>query len=122
MNKLDILKNVREAFFKYKRNNPILTPSVSSFVAGWRAREEFEKEEENQQDQKEVIKIEVSVTEVTLVTGSGTDKIYIKFRGPSPYPDWMPEEKPFLKLEVSKGYGLEYCEKFFGIEPRIIKT
>jgi hypothetical protein len=118
MNKLDILKNVREAFFKYKRNNPILTPSVSSFVAGWRAREEFEREEENKNELYEPL----IITDVVVLSGSGTDKITFKFNGPSPYPDWMPEEKPFFRLEVSKGYGVEYVRNVFRIEPEIIST
>ena len=39
----DKLKNIREAYFKYKRNHPEKNMSITSFVAGWQAREEFEK-------------------------------------------------------------------------------
>lgn len=39
----DNLKDVRDAFFSYKRSHPNSTASVSSFVAGWNLRAAFER-------------------------------------------------------------------------------
>jgi hypothetical protein len=101
----DNLKDVRNAFFSYKRSHPNLTASVSSFVAGWNARAAFEKEDEKE------------IPEVTLLIGGLTDKIYIKYNETSSEEDTTHE----CRL-LSKGYGLEYCEKVIKVKPRIIKT
>jgi hypothetical protein len=60
-------------------------------------------------------KLNVSIISVTVLTGSGTDLVSIKFEGPSPFPEIQassPEQDygPSLKVETRKGYALEWLK------------
>ena len=63
----------------------------------------------------------LDITEITVLTGSGTDQVSIKVKGPSPYPTWLPDQEPTLKLDVAKGYGVRYVIDVFGIDPKVIQ-
>ena len=50
---------------------------------------------------------------------SHADRIYIKFRGPAPFPAF-PNEGPSFQMDVAQGTGADYVRKEFGLEPKII--
>ncbi len=68
------------------------------------------------------MKIELEVISATVLKTTGTDLLIIKFDKSSTYPSWLPDESPILKIELQKGYGIEYCQKEFGIDPEFIDT
>jgi hypothetical protein len=53
-----------------------------------------------------------------MCTDNGTDIIFV-------YPDLetpFPELKipPVFEMQVRKGYGVEYCQKVLGLEPKVV--
>lgn len=67
-----------------------------------------------------MMKLNLDVLKVIVLTGVGTDKISIYFNGPTSYPSWMPDYQPSLSIDVARGYGVEYCKNVFGIDPEVI--
>ena len=70
--------------------------------------------------------LSVSVISVTVLTGSGTDLISIKFEGSSPYPEIQAESPdqdygPSFKVETRKGYALEWL-KSIGVPMDLINV
>lgn len=66
------------------------------------------------------MKITLDVDSITvLMVEDQTDKIFINFKGPSPYPIWI-NRPPILSMEVSEGMGEDYVRQNFGIVPAVI--
>lgn len=63
------------------------------------------------------MKIELDVIDVTLLTGDDMDIVFLHIAAPSPFPLWLPEMRPILKLEVQQGYGETFVQNVFKLEP-----
>jgi hypothetical protein len=62
----------------------------------------------------------VNVVEVTaLRRKSYSDRIYIKFDGPAPFPAW-PDGLPSLQMDVAQGTGVKYVRDVFNLEPTLM--
>jgi hypothetical protein len=60
--------------------------------------------------------IELPIKKAIVVTGQGTDDILLTLDTESPYPNMGYD--CLMKISTQKGYGVEYCEKVFGIKPK----
>jgi len=56
-----------------------------------------------------------------MLTNS-TDRITIHTDLPSPYPAEITTDDLMIDFQTTKGKGVEYVRKHFGIEPEIIDT
>lgn len=68
------------------------------------------------------MKLELEIISATVLITSSTDLLVLKYKGRSTYPNWLPDELPSIKIELQKGYGVEYCQKEFGITPNVLNT
>lgn len=60
---------------------------------------------------------------VYVMLTTSTDKVCITFEGKSPYPNWLPEEKPTFQMDVSANTGERFInENFPGVPYDIINT
>jgi hypothetical protein len=58
-------------------------------------------------------KVTLFVTKITIMATDGTDIIILKFKGTSPYPDWMPDYTPECKIECAKDAAYSWlCANF----------
>lgn len=62
------------------------------------------------------MKIELDIIDATLLTGQDTDIVFLHIAAPSPFPKWLPEMRPILKLEVEQGYGETFVQNVFKLD------
>jgi hypothetical protein len=63
----------------------------------------------------------LKIKEIFIIPTMGTDKINIELEdAPSAFPEM--KYPVTMVIEARKGYGTDWCEKMFGITPRIINT
>ena len=65
-------------------------------------------------------RITLNIHSAQVLSGSGTDHIYLI----TDLPDGCYPYKRFqtIKLEVASGAGIEYARKYLGIEPELVDT
>jgi len=71
-------------------------------------------------------KLNVSITSVVVITGSGTDLVEIKFEGSTPFPELQAESPnddygPAFRVETRKGYALEWL-KSIGVPSEMVRV
>lgn len=55
--------------------------------------------------------VSFAVTKITIMETDGTDVVVFKIEGSSPYPSWMPDYQPEIKIECAKGHAYNWlCE------------
>ena len=65
-------------------------------------------------------KLSLQVEEVTVLQRrSHADRIYVKFKGPAPFPAF-PDESPSFQMDVAQSSGVDYVRMAFGRVPKII--
>ena len=53
----------------------------------------------------------------------GSDIVFVKPIGPSPYPATFPDDSPCFQINTQKGYGMQWVREMFGCEPdEIVNT
>jgi len=60
----------------------------------------------------------MNITKATVLTGIGTDKVYLQTDLPGSYTIYS--EPLWLSFDATKGTGQAYVRKHFNIEPTII--
>ncbi len=64
----------------------------------------------------------MKISKIVILQRSGTDLISIFTDLPSPYPQEVGDGLPLvINFETTKGWGVDYVKKNFGIEPEVIK-
>ena len=64
-------------------------------------------------------KITLNVKQVeVIIQNSGTDRVSIELEGETPFPELG--YPGYANVEVRHGYGVEWCRKALGVEPKVI--
>lgn len=66
------------------------------------------------------MKMEFEILKVTIVINEGTDKVLVKTSLPCPYPPCITTDPLMMSFDITKGKGIDYVRKNFGIEPEVI--
>lgn len=65
------------------------------------------------------MEVKLNIIKATVLSGQGTDKLILELDLPSTIP-CFPTDPCTMKLDLTKGYGVEYCKEHFGIEPIVL--
>ena len=65
--------------------------------------------------------ITLKIKRISVLTGHGTDRIYLYFDLPTTFPDW-PLEECSAVIEATKDYGVAWVKENFHLEPDVVSS